>query len=504
MNNSRILDLNILYIDDENEATRVTLTKLESYVKKIFFVENSNEGLELYNQLILDKQNKIDIVIIDINTSDSNNFDILVTIREMEPDINVILTTYNDSEDFLAIAKKFGLNYNYLIKPYNFKTLLDKLEINEGKINNKKKFNNLQKLHSQYEYAVNEKMLVSKTDLKGRITYVNKKLCEVSGYTKEELLGKPHSIVKNPKTPAKVFEDLWKTISSGNVFEGIITNRKKDGTDYIVDTIILPIFDMNDNIEEYISIRADITSYVKKRDEEVNIMQDKTLMLFTHELKSPLNAIMAFNSHINRNLHTELSDKKIQRMQDLSKTIDANSKSLLSIINTMLDISKLKSNKLNFNLEQFDLISLINEKIDTYSVLHTREVSVEMPEVLDVFLDYKSLNHIIENLFTNAIKYSTSKVLVKVELQNDDILISIEDDGDGILIENREMIFNMFTQESEGRSYKEKSGTGVGLHLVKLLCDNNNFDIKVSSSLKLKGASFIVKIKNYKESKCIK
>jgi PAS domain S-box-containing protein len=504
MNNSRILDLNILYIDDENEATKVTLTKLESYVKKIFFVENSTEGLELYNQLILDKQNKIDIVIIDINTSDSNNFDMLVTIREMEPDINVILTTYNDSEQFLAIAEEFKLSYNYLIKPYNFKTLLDKLEINEAKINNKKKFKSLQKLHAQYEYAVNEKMLVSKTDLDGRITYVNKKFCEVSGYKEEELIGKLHSIVKHPKNPAKVFENLWKTISSGNVFEGIITNRKKDGTAYIVDTIILPIFDIHNNIEEYISIRADITSYVKQRDEEVNIMQDKTLMLFTHELKSPLNAIMIFNSHICKNLQNELSDKKVERLINLSKTIDANSKSLLSILNTMLDISKLQSDKLKFYPEEFDLISLINEKIDTYRLLHTREVITKMPKNLNVFLDYKSLNHIIENLFTNAIKYSSSKIMIKIDLINSDIIISIEDDGDGISVENRDVIFNMFTQESEGRSIKEKSGTGVGLHLVKLLCENNNFGIEVTTSSELEGASFLVKIKNYKEQKCIK
>jgi PAS domain S-box-containing protein len=124
----------------------------------------------------------------------------------------------------------------------------------------------LQKAKSElreFVFALEESAIVSKTDLTGKITYVNNKFCEVSGYDEEELLGKPHNIVRHPDMKKKVFEELWDTISYGGVFHGTIKNRTKDGHAYYVDTTIIPLHDENGKIDEYLAVRYDVTKFIQ-------------------------------------------------------------------------------------------------------------------------------------------------------------------------------------------------------------------------------------------------
>jgi PAS domain S-box-containing protein len=101
--------------------------------------------------------------------------------------------------------------------------------------------------------------ILSETDIYGTITHVNAKFCEVCGYSKEELMGKPQNIVRHPDMPKEVFRLMWKTIREGNVFHGIVKNRKKDGGHYWVDATIVPVRDENGVIVKYIGARYHIT-----------------------------------------------------------------------------------------------------------------------------------------------------------------------------------------------------------------------------------------------------
>lgn len=116
-----------------------------------------------------------------------------------------------------------------------------------------------------HKKAMDAGNIVSKSDLKGNITYVNDRFCQVTGYTKEEVMGKPHSIVRHPDTEEAVFADLWATIKSKKMWQGTLKNRKKDGSHYWVDINILPILDDRGEIFEYIAVRHDITELVEQR-----------------------------------------------------------------------------------------------------------------------------------------------------------------------------------------------------------------------------------------------
>jgi len=104
-------------------------------------------------------------------------------------------------------------------------------------------------------YTFKDGLIVSSTDLKGIITYANRKFCEIAGYTKQELQGKNHNIVRHPDMPKAAFQEVWDTIKAGKDWTGLVKNLRKDGLYYWADTEILPIRDEDENITGYISVR---------------------------------------------------------------------------------------------------------------------------------------------------------------------------------------------------------------------------------------------------------
>lgn len=122
------------------------------------------------------------------------------------------------------------------------------------------------RLLNQHKKAIDAAAIVSKTDPQGVITYVNQNFCHASEYSEQELLGKNHRIIHHRDMPRAVYKDLWSTISSGRIWQGIIKNRKKSGKHYYVDSTICPIFGSDGCISEYIAVRYDITAIYDKEE----------------------------------------------------------------------------------------------------------------------------------------------------------------------------------------------------------------------------------------------
>ena len=152
-------------------------------------------------------------------------------------------------------------------------------------------------LLEEYKMGVDYSALVSKTDLNGNIIYANDNFCKVSQYSKKELLGKGHDIVRDPNMSDFIFKKLWTTILSGKVWRGVLSNRAKDGTIYYVNATIVPIFDTEHKIKEFIAIRQDITKQIesKKRMKEKEKLikaifdNQNAIVIFTSKIDGMLN-----------------------------------------------------------------------------------------------------------------------------------------------------------------------------------------------------------------------
>lgn len=151
------------------------------------------------------------------------------------------------------------------------------------------------KLLQEYKKVVDASAIVSITNPKGIITYINDEFCKISGYSKEELMGKAHNIVRHPNMPSSAFKDLWDTIKAKKIWKGIVENLKKDGSSYFVKATIVPILDENDNILEYIGLREDITELIEKEREieklngqNLKTVADKAFSLNTLQMLSSI------------------------------------------------------------------------------------------------------------------------------------------------------------------------------------------------------------------------
>jgi diguanylate cyclase (GGDEF)-like protein/PAS domain S-box-containing protein len=149
-----------------------------------------------------------------------------------------------------------------------------------------------------HQLAIDESSIVSKSDLSGNITYANDNFCNVTGYTKKEVVGRPHNILRHPSNGKEIFKELWKTIKSKKVWKGILQNRGKD-KDYWVDISILPILDAKGKIVEYIAIRHDITQMIQQQEILDKAANTDTLTglgnryKLNHDIKHSINPALA-------------------------------------------------------------------------------------------------------------------------------------------------------------------------------------------------------------------
>lgn len=260
MANNPLSELNILYVEDERIIRDEFVEILEEEVNAFFVANNGQEGLALF------QEHEIDIVITDIRMPVMDGLDMSRAILQINPNMPIIISSAFSDTDYLMESIKLGIHY-YLLKPINLQELFTTLEKVSVNVLNAKRLKRSEKLLSQYKEAVDKNAIVSKADKNGIITYANDSFSKISGYTKDELIGNSHNLVRHPDTSDEFFKDLWSTILSKQEWHGTVLNRAKDGSSYYVDSTIIPVLNANNEIEEFISIRHDVTQKVLDRQQ---------------------------------------------------------------------------------------------------------------------------------------------------------------------------------------------------------------------------------------------
>jgi len=247
-----IKHLNVLLVEENSELRNSTQKLLESFFYDITTAINGQDGLEKFN--IATTTKSFDLIITDIAMPKLNGLEMSRAIKEINPHIPILLLTAITESDYLMQSIDIEVD-GYLNKPLDIKRLtiyLKKIIDNIDNIDTKN-YENIFMLDT-----INQNIIMTKTDLKGIITYASDAFCEISKYSKDELIGKAHNRVRHPDMPAKAFADMWSIIKDAQIWKGEVKSLAKDGSHYWVYATISPEYDYMGNHIGYISIRRDI------------------------------------------------------------------------------------------------------------------------------------------------------------------------------------------------------------------------------------------------------
>jgi PAS domain S-box-containing protein len=390
---------------------------------------------------------------------------------------------------------------------------------------------------SDLKFALDEAAILALTDAQGIITYVNNKFCELSQYSREELLGKTHRIINSGYHPQEFFKDLWATISTGKVWKGEIKNRAKDGTYYWVNTVIVPFLDDQGKPFQYLAIRFDITerklTQLKLIHTEKMSSLGQLIASVAHEINNPVNFIGANLSHVDNYMQDLLAlidlyqqgyvrsspeiQDKIEEMdldfliEDLPKILSSmkmGTERIYEIVLTLRNFSRLDE-------AQMKPVN-IHEGIDS-SLLILRDRLKEKPDhqAISIIKEYENLplvecyagqlNQVFMNILSNAIdalrqpdpddsqeviKTHIPTITIHTEVKNSNwVEISIQDNGRGMTESVLARLFDpFFTTKEVGK------GTGLGLSIsYQIVVEKHGGKLQCISAPG-QGAKFLIEI----------
>ncbi len=504
---------NIQIVDDVPENLDILS---ELLTEKGFDVRIAMNG-KLALQSIHD--HKPDLILLDILMPGMSGFDVCARLKEDERTSDIPVIFISAFDNTVDKVKSFMLGgVDYITKPFQAEEVLARVathielrnmqkrlekknlrlieEIDERKRAEAK----LKKLSSAVEQSASSIIIA---DINGTIEYVNPSFCETTGYSYKEAIGKNPRITKSGKHSSEFYHEMWEIISSGTTWKGEVINKRKNGELYWEYSNISPVKNREGDITHYVAVKDDITWRKKAEAEKIRLLEEarqarveaekadraksEFLANMSHDIRTPMNAILGF---------TELLAEQIAdpRQKAWLEAVQAGGKSLLALINDILDLSKIESGKFDINLEPVNIRNIIDElmqifqnRIEQKALGFAVAIAPDVPRSL--LLDEARLRQVLFNLIGNGVKF-TDKGEIRLTVATEtpsaadnrcDILITVEDTGIGIPAGDQQIIFDPFRQR-DGQKFGKYGGTGLGLTISQKLVETMNGGITLRST----------------------
>lgn len=354
------------------------------------------------------------------------------------------------------------------------------------------------------KFALDQHSLVSITDLEGTITYVNDLFVKISGYSREELIGRKHNVLNSANQPKAYWQKMHGTVLSGEVWHDEVRNRAKDGSHYWVDTTIVPNFNTKGEVIGFTSIRTDITqqkqniehlAQAKKEAESASQAKEDFLANMSHEIRTPMNGVYASLQLLSR------STMPFEQRELVNQSLFS-CECLLTIINDILDFSKIESGQLDIENISFSIRNTVESVLsDMMPVVDNKVTLAFSPneQVPDHWLgDPVRVKQIILNLVSNAVKFThegeitiSLSAITKGTYQTG-FAIVVKDTGIGMSKQAIATLFNRFSQ-ADSSTTRKYGGTGLGMSITTSLVQLMGGEISVQSEEGV-GTEFVVSL----------
>ena len=369
------------------------------------------------------------------------------------------------------------------------------------------------------KYALDMAAIVAITDVRGKILHVNDTFCEISKYSREELIGQDHRIINSGHQTPLFFKELWATIKEGKVWQGEINNRAKDGSYYWVDTTIVPLLGDNGQPEQFIAIRKDIT-YAKRIERELRLLNegleervvDRTaaLQATNRELAETLERLRdsermreTFVSALTHDLRTPLvaegraldllaaeSSCLPLKLQALPLRLIKNNEELLTLVNKLLEIYHYESGQVLLHEVETPITDLVYDCFNQLQPI-AQQYNVHLvcrSNIKDFQLcaDPGLMKRLLTNLLGNAIQsvlpdsQPEKRVSVSLALQTGMLIIRVQDTGIGISADKLPHLFERYFAVAQTN---KKIGSGLGLSISLMIARLHGGTIEVESTL---------------------
>ncbi len=364
----------------------------------------------------------------------------------------------------------------------------------------------LAKEEQRLRLSYDKYIISSITDLQGKIIDVSEAFCTISGYSRKELIGENHNIVRHPDMPKALFKELWKDIKENKSWKGKVKNLKKDGTSYWVYANIEPLKDTKGEVDSYISVRVDITENelllekiqaeeIKNKTQEKLMQQQHRLAqmgemisMIAHQWRQPLSAISATSGVLS--IKAKMNRLDMQTVTDLSDKITGFSQHLSSTIDDFRNF--FKTNKAKQNTDFKKIIDKILKIIENSLKQKNIELKIEIDSIEEFLTFENELMQVILNLIKNA-----EDALLENSINNPKIIITIKDriltlsdNAGGIPKDIIDKIFEPYFSTKT-----KKDGTGLGLYMSKIIIQEHCAG-KIYVENEENGAKFTIILEN--------
>lgn len=344
-----------------------------------------------------------------------------------------------------------------------------------------KEINDVNREINEIENFIDYSVLVSKTDKNGKITYVNKKFEEVSGWKLKQVLGKDHNVVNSGKHPKEFWEEMYKTtVKEKKIWNQVVTNKNKNGELYWVDSYIMAEFDDKGTLKGFMSLRYDVTELMKQTDEigRKNIYLEHAAKILRHDMHSGINTYIPRGIS---SLERRINDKVVEelKLEAPLKLLKDGLKHAQKVYKGVYEFTNLVKKDAILEKEELDIKQVLESHLSTTSY----KSQVIIDELTTISINESLFSTAIDNLIRNGLKYNDSDTkFVHLYMEEDELVI--QDNGRGLTQDD----FNNLSKPYVRKKDQKESGSGLGLniclailheHGFSVTCDKNEIGTKI-------------------------